>query len=159
MIILAVDADHGALEQLEDSLKSVFTTVEVQTFDNALNSFRYYLSQKEEVAAIFFPLAIKPFDGFKYSELVMQSFSSVKIVFTTQTDSEEIRELIRLNGGNRHMVKPVTPDKIQMMAIQEQEICLDESVEDADGKCQRCIYHWCKNWKKNKSIFGEEIRI
>ena len=57
------------------------------------------------------------------------------------------------------MVKPVTPDKIQMMAIQEQEICLDESVEDADGKCQRCIYHWCKNWKKNKSIFGEEIRI
>ena len=65
MIILAVDADHGALEQLEDSLKSVFTTVEVQTFDNALNSFRYYLSQKEEVAAIFFPMAIKPFDGFK----------------------------------------------------------------------------------------------
>ncbi len=159
MIILAVDADHSELEQLENSLKSVFTTAEVQTFDNALNSFRYYLSHREDVDAIFFPLTIKPFDGFKYSKLIMQSSSLVKIIFTTQTDSEEIRELIRLNGGNRHITKPITPEKMKTIAIEEQEICIEEQDGEANKKCEHCIYHWCKNWSCNERIANEEIIV
>lgn len=147
MKIIAVDADGAVLRQLVSSLSEVFSRSEIVSFTSALSSVRYFTDHRSEVALIYFPLTLRPFDGFKFSQLVEQSSFSGSLVFTTQTDSEEIRELIRLNGANRHIPKPIDPDKIRALATLEQEMCLDMyEAEQRDG-CSNCVYHWCGNYK------------
>lgn len=145
MKIIAVDGDREALTGLKRSLESVFSEAEVISFDNALDSYQYYAAHKREIALIFFPLVLKPFDGFRYAEIVKQPGFRGSVVFTTQTDNDEIRELIQLNGDNWYIAKPVTPEKTRKLAALEQELCLDRIGENAGEKCVGCVYHWCKN--------------
>lgn len=149
MKIIAVDSDEKALRQLKKCLKSVFAEAEIVSFTSALDSIRYFSRNKAGIAAVFVSLVIKPFDGFSYSEMIDAGSLQGGIVFVTQTDSDEIRELIQLNGANRHIVKPVTDAKIRELAELEQQMCSERVSDGSVEYCGSCIYHWCGKRKSN----------
>lgn len=139
MEILAVDNDCDALSRIESSLHSVFPSIDIQKFRDAMSAYQYCMNHKKEIQLIFIALTFRPFDGFKLSEVIDRNAVCSSIVFTTRTDNQELAELVQLNGNYRRIVKPVTPEKIR---------AADGIIADCwhdEDTCRHCIFDWCES--------------
>lgn len=149
MKILAVDNDIDALRQIESSLKRVYETCEVVSFDNPLQVLKYCVNYAGEIVRIYAALLMRPIDGFELAESVKKCSPGIGIEYITQTENAELAGLMENRGCWQYFVKPVTPEALMERARETQEICLagyDEEVDE--GKFVDCIYHWCERHQK-----------
>lgn len=113
MKILAIDNDSHALAQLNDCLKEVLPSIETVLFTDALLAMQYIVNHKGVLDAVFTALLMKPFNGLEFIKYLHEAAPGTAVFAIGQTDTWELRELARVSGANRYLLKPITVEVLR----------------------------------------------
>lgn len=108
MLIVAIDDEQLARENLEDCIRKAVPKAEVVSFDNGEDSLEYV--KKHPVDIVFSDIEIGTINGVNLATMMKQYAPKINIVFTTGY-SDYLSDAFALHASG-YILKPITEEKI-----------------------------------------------